>query len=49
MFDYMNINELDHLLSSGYTQNGIDFLSPYLNEISKKYNIKFAEKKEVSF
>ena len=48
LFDFLKDNNFDHLLSSGYTENGFAYLEPQLVKLSGEYNIDFKDRKEVT-
>jgi hypothetical protein len=49
MFSFIEKEKLDHLLISGYTEDGFNCLKAYLNEKAKEINLKFQDSNEVSF
>jgi hypothetical protein len=48
LFEFLKNNELNHLLSSGYTESGFLYLEPQLVKLSAKYNIDFKDRKEIT-
>ncbi|MBX0310751.1 MAG: GNAT family N-acetyltransferase [Sulfurihydrogenibium sp.] len=49
MFSFIEKEKLDHLLISGYTEDGFNYLKPYLNKKAKEINLKFQDSSKVSF
>lgn len=49
MFSFIEKEKLDHLLISGYTEDGFNYLKAYLNKKAKEINLKFQDSNEVSF